>query len=181
MNAFERAQAGYDDDHERALVDAIIEAIAEASLISEPPAVCLRTGEIANALTRVLALILAMSPSAVRSPAAISKLTEEVHRRLTRGAANAARDPECMTSSHAPSATTTASAGQRMNRIREHELSALLCELDDACELIYDVHDSDIIKLSREDRARLLRVMDRAATYVDDLLRTIKESRGGRA
>jgi hypothetical protein len=94
MNAFERAEAaGYDETHECALVDAIIEAIAEASLISEPPAVCLRTGEIANALTRVLALILAMSPSAARSPAAITKLTQEVHRRLTKGAANAARDP----------------------------------------------------------------------------------------
>jgi hypothetical protein len=93
MNAFERTEAGYDETHECALVDAIIEAIADASLISEPPAVFLRTGEIANALTRVLALILAMSPSSSRSPEAISKLTEEVHRRLTKGAANAARDP----------------------------------------------------------------------------------------
>jgi hypothetical protein len=93
MNAFERAQSGYDEQHEQALVDVIIEGIAEASLISEPPAVCLRTGEIANALTRVLALILAMSPNSARSPAAITRLTEEVHRRLTKGAANAARDP----------------------------------------------------------------------------------------
>jgi hypothetical protein len=94
MNAYERAQMGYDDAHEQALLDAIVEAIGQASLISEPPVLCLRTGEIAIALTRVLALILAISPSAARSPTAIRKLTEEFRRRLIKGAANAARDPD---------------------------------------------------------------------------------------
>lgn len=70
MNALARAEAGYDEDHEQALLDAIIDAIAEASLISEPAVLCLRTGEIATALTRALTLILAISPSAVRHPQA---------------------------------------------------------------------------------------------------------------
>jgi hypothetical protein len=94
MNRYERATAGYDEAHEQALVDAIIETIAKASLISEPPVLCLRTGEIASALTRTLALILAISPSAVRSPHAIRKMSEEMRRRLTKDAANAARNPE---------------------------------------------------------------------------------------
>jgi hypothetical protein len=94
-NAVERAQLGYDDAHERALIDAIIEAITRTSLISgEPPVLCLRTGEIANALTKFLVLILAMSPSAVRSPAAICKLADEFHRRLVKRVADAALDPE---------------------------------------------------------------------------------------
>jgi hypothetical protein len=93
MNAFERAQMGYDEAHEQALLDAIIEVIADTSFIGEPPVLCLRTGEIAIALTRALALILAISPSAARSPDAIGKLTEEMRRRLVKGAAIAARDP----------------------------------------------------------------------------------------
>jgi hypothetical protein len=93
MNSYERAQAGYDPEHERALGDAIIAAIVQSSYISEPPVLCLRTGEIANALTNTLALVLALSPSVTRSPHAIRKLSEEFRRRLTKGAAGAARDP----------------------------------------------------------------------------------------
>jgi hypothetical protein len=37
MNAeFERATAGYDDEHERTLVDAILKAIVDSSKIGEP-------------------------------------------------------------------------------------------------------------------------------------------------
>jgi hypothetical protein len=92
---FEKAMSGYDDAHERAQIDANIEAITRTSLIGgEPPVLCLRTGEIANALTNVLFIILAMSPSAVRSPAAIRKLADEFRRRLIKRVADAALDPE---------------------------------------------------------------------------------------
>jgi hypothetical protein len=93
MNAFERAQAGFDEAHKRALVDAITEAIAKASLIRDPPVLCIRTGEIAAALVTVLSLTLAMSPSATRSPGAIREITDNLRKRLIKKAADAARDP----------------------------------------------------------------------------------------
>jgi hypothetical protein len=52
IDRFARAQAGYDERHGRDLLDeAIIQAIAETSFISEPLILALRTGEIAVALT----------------------------------------------------------------------------------------------------------------------------------
>lgn len=93
MNAFERATSGYDPAHERALTDAIIKTVIEASLIGEPSVLALRLGEIAHALTNVLVLALAMSPGATRSPTAIRHMAEEFRRRLTKRAAEAARDP----------------------------------------------------------------------------------------
>jgi hypothetical protein len=93
VNALERAQVGYDPEHEEALVDAIIEAIADSLLIAEPPVLCLRTGENARALMRVVALTLALSPSSARSPSAIRELTDDLRRRLIKGAAATAGDP----------------------------------------------------------------------------------------
>jgi hypothetical protein len=93
MSKLEHAMAGYDDAHEQALVDAITKAIADTSLIPEPPVLCLRTGETARALMRVLVLTLAMSPSSTRSPGAIRKLTDELRRRLIKGAAEARQNP----------------------------------------------------------------------------------------
>jgi hypothetical protein len=50
---------------------------------------CIRTGELTDALTNVLAAAIAMSPSAVRSPASIRKITNELRRRITRKVAEA--------------------------------------------------------------------------------------------
>jgi hypothetical protein len=91
--AFDLAQAGYDDGHEQALVEAIITAISNASLISEPPVLCLRTGEITSALAKVLASTIAMSPSRVRSPAEIRKTCETIRRKVTALVRDAERDP----------------------------------------------------------------------------------------
>jgi hypothetical protein len=94
MNAFEKAQFGYDRAHEQALVDAIVRAIIEKSYIGEPPPVlCIRTGELASALTTVLAMALALSPAAVRSPATIRKLTDRLRQRLIKSSAAMASDP----------------------------------------------------------------------------------------
>ena len=88
-NDFERARAGYDDAHEEALVEAITRAVFAASVISEPPVTVLRTGELTNALLTVLATAIALSPSAVRSPAAIRKTTNSLWRRLLKRVAAA--------------------------------------------------------------------------------------------
>jgi hypothetical protein len=91
MNALERAQAGYDDEHEAALVEAIITAIFNCSKIDN--VLVVRTGEIAAALTSVLATVLALSPSATRSQKAIRNLTDDLRCRLIRSAARRAADP----------------------------------------------------------------------------------------
>jgi hypothetical protein len=80
--SYARAAAGYDDEHEAALVEAIMAAIAQASVVADANALVLRTGETASALLTVLAATLALSPEAVRSPTAIRKLTDEIRRRL---------------------------------------------------------------------------------------------------
>jgi hypothetical protein len=92
-SAFERAAAGYDDEHEKALVAAIFHAINQASLISDPPVLCIRTGEIAHALETVLVATLALSPTATRSPKAIRELTDRLRKRLVKRVARAAADP----------------------------------------------------------------------------------------
>lgn len=92
-SAFERATSGYDAQHEAALFNAISRAIAETSYISDPPVVCIRTGEIAAALVSVLIPILALSPSATRSPTAIRKLTDDLRARLIRRVGDAVHDP----------------------------------------------------------------------------------------
>jgi hypothetical protein len=94
MNAFARAQAGYDDKHEKAPVEAVIRAVVEVSLISEPPVLVLRTGELTSTLVSVLAASLALSPSAARSPAAIRKVTDTLRRRLLKRVAAARADPD---------------------------------------------------------------------------------------
>jgi len=81
---FARATLEYDAEHERALLEAITEAIFEASRVSDCNAVVIRTGEAAQALLTALACVLAMSPSATRSPAAIRKTVDELGKRLRR-------------------------------------------------------------------------------------------------
>jgi hypothetical protein len=82
-----RALGGYDEAFERKMADAIITAIGDASRIDD--CIVIRTGESAAALTSVLASVLALSPSAARSPTAIRKLAESFRRKVmaqTRGA-----------------------------------------------------------------------------------------------
>jgi hypothetical protein len=89
MTTYQRAESGYDEAHERALVDAITAAIADASMVSDPPVMVIRTGELTSALLTCLANAIALSPSAVRSPTAIRKRIEELQRRLLRHVAAA--------------------------------------------------------------------------------------------
>jgi hypothetical protein len=91
-----RPLAGYDREHKRALVDAISRANGAASLTDDNgrPLVAIRTAEIAAASTTVLASVLAMSPAAPRSPAAIRRFCEELRNRLGRQVAVATADPE---------------------------------------------------------------------------------------
>jgi hypothetical protein len=91
---YARAVAGYDEAHERALADAIMAAIAEASHVSDCNALVLRTGECASALLTVLASILAMSPSAIRSLTAQRRTLDELGKRLRRRVAAAESNPD---------------------------------------------------------------------------------------
>ena len=86
---FAKATLEYDAEHERAL----LEAIFEASRVSDCNAVVIRTGEAAQALLTALACALAMSPSATRSPAAIRKTVDELGKRLRRRVASAEQNP----------------------------------------------------------------------------------------
>jgi anaerobic glycerol-3-phosphate dehydrogenase len=93
-DALDRAHAGYDPTHREALTEAILRAIADASIINEPRVLCLRTGELTDALVDVLAAAIAMSPEAIRSPAAIRKLTDELRRRSIKKVAEAGSNPD---------------------------------------------------------------------------------------
>ena len=84
QTTYAKAVLEYDEEHERALLEAITEAIFEASRVSDCNAVVIRTGEAAQALLTALACVLAMSPSATRSPAAIRKTVDELGKRLRR-------------------------------------------------------------------------------------------------
>jgi hypothetical protein len=93
---FQHALAGYDEQFERKLVDAITEAIASTSMLTDAdvhPVIALRLGETANALTTVLAAALALSPVATRSPKAIRQLADGFRRKLTARVRQAELDP----------------------------------------------------------------------------------------
>ena len=91
---YARATLEYDEEHEKALLSAITEAIFTASMVSDCNAAVIRTGEAAQALLTVLASILAMSPSATRSPTAIRKLGDDIVKRLRRKVAVAEQSPD---------------------------------------------------------------------------------------
>ena len=84
QTTYARATLEYDKDHERALLEAITRAIFESSTVSDANAIVIRTGEAAEALLTVLAGILAMSPSATRSPTAIRRTVDDLGKRLRR-------------------------------------------------------------------------------------------------
>jgi hypothetical protein len=90
--SYARAVAGYDAEHERELVAAITTAIAESSVTTSPPVLCIRTAEAASALVTCLAAVLAMSPAATRSPTAIRRTLDELGKRLRRRIAAAERN-----------------------------------------------------------------------------------------
>jgi hypothetical protein len=89
---YARAASSYDE--ECALVEAITEAIAKTSMVSDADVLVMRTGETAAALVDVLAMTLALSPAVHRSPRAIRKLTDEIRRRLLRHVASAKADAD---------------------------------------------------------------------------------------
>jgi hypothetical protein len=91
---YARAASGYDDQHEAELLAAIMAAIAEASRVSDADALVVRTGEAASALLSALAFVLALSPSATRSPTAQRRMLEELGKRLRRRVAAAQGDDD---------------------------------------------------------------------------------------
>jgi hypothetical protein len=92
QTTYERATLEYDHEHERALIEAIATAIFEASMVSDCNAAVIRTGEAARALTKSLAMVLALSPSVTRSPTALRKTSDEISKCLRRYVAEAERD-----------------------------------------------------------------------------------------
>jgi hypothetical protein len=82
QTTYDRATSAYDKNHERALLEAIPRAIFESSTVSDANAIVIRTGEAAEALVTVLAGILAMSPSVTRSPTALRRTIDNLHKRL---------------------------------------------------------------------------------------------------
>jgi hypothetical protein len=90
---YARATAGYDEDHERALVDAITTAIFKTSMVSDANVCAIRTGELSSALLTVLAGVTVMSPSATRSPTAVRRTLDQLGKRLRRRLAAAETDP----------------------------------------------------------------------------------------
>jgi hypothetical protein len=95
-DAFHRAIEGYDRAFESKLVEHITSAIAEASFVDAGDGhnvLALRLSETANALTTVLASVLALSPAAARSPAAIREISERIRKKLVARVHQAERDP----------------------------------------------------------------------------------------
>ena len=83
---YARASLKYDEEHEKALLQAITEAIFETSIVSDCNVCAIRTGEATEALLTIFSgkAVLAMSPSASRSPTAIRKTIDELGKRLRR-------------------------------------------------------------------------------------------------
>jgi hypothetical protein len=81
---YARATLEYDAEHERELMEAITQAIFEASMVSDANAIIIRTGEAAEALLTVLAGVLAMSPAVTRSPTALRSHIDALGKRLRR-------------------------------------------------------------------------------------------------
>jgi hypothetical protein len=91
---YERATEAYDEQFERALVEAISNVIIEASLVTDANVMAIRTGETASALLTVLAGTLAMSPAVCRSPTTIRKTIDDLHKRLRRQLAGIEASPD---------------------------------------------------------------------------------------
>jgi hypothetical protein len=92
--SYKRACDSYDEQFERALTETIIGAIADASRVNDVNAIVFRTAETTSALVTVLAGMLAMSPATCRSPTAIRKTMDGLHKRLRQRIALMQSDPE---------------------------------------------------------------------------------------
>ena len=62
--------------------------------MSDANAIVVRTGEATQALLTALACVLALSPSAIRSPTAIRKTVDDLGKRLRRRVASAEQSPD---------------------------------------------------------------------------------------
>jgi heme exporter protein D len=90
---YDQATREYDPDFERAVANAVIEAIAQVSRVTDANVMVLRVGEIIAALVTVLATTIALSPAVTRSPTQKRKFLDETAKRLRRQAMQAADDP----------------------------------------------------------------------------------------
>jgi hypothetical protein len=91
---YERAvRRSHDAELVQTLLHAIVEAIFEASRVSDAKAVVLRTGELTDALVVALASVLALRPEG-RVPSQLRMLTEDIGRRLRRDVAQFRNDAE---------------------------------------------------------------------------------------
>jgi hypothetical protein len=91
-----RAIEGYDAAFEQRLLDRIVTTVIDASMLDDgdgKPVLALRLGETAHALTTALALVLAMSPPAAHSDAAIKQTSRSFRRKLRARVQHARRDP----------------------------------------------------------------------------------------
>jgi hypothetical protein len=95
-SSYERAVDSYDAKHERAIAAAVTEAIFDASKVTGTltPCAVIRTGEIAQALLSILAVVLAASPSATRTRPARRRLLAELGKRLERRIRDAENSPD---------------------------------------------------------------------------------------
>lgn len=91
---YQQAVTAYDQAFEARLVEAITTAVVEASLVTDLNCAVIRTGETTGALITVLASVLAMSPAAMRSPTAIRRHIDELHKRLRKRLAAAEANEE---------------------------------------------------------------------------------------
>jgi hypothetical protein len=95
---FKQATSGsYDPAHEKALLDAVTQAILKTSRVSDACAIVLRSDEIMAALTEAIARFLALAPSTSKSPAAVFALADAFGRHLQQQAAAARQCPDANT------------------------------------------------------------------------------------
>jgi hypothetical protein len=96
-DSLERALAGLDQGFETRLVAEITAVIAAASMMTAGDGhrtLVLRLGEIAGALTTILASTLALSPVSTRSRTAIRKTSEAFRKKLAANVRAAEQSPD---------------------------------------------------------------------------------------
>ena len=94
QTTYARAALENDAEHEGVLLGAITEAIFTASKVRDANIVVVRTAEASEALTKALALVLALSPATVRSPTAIRRVVDNIGKRLRRRFSSTEKDAD---------------------------------------------------------------------------------------
>jgi hypothetical protein len=89
---YERAVAGYDDAFRKRLADAILTAIAKASVLSDANVMCLRTAESRDALVDVLISILGLTPH-YDTPSHLREFVEHLAKKVRREVARLRAEP----------------------------------------------------------------------------------------